>query len=209
MDCAELPTHVARVVSRLDVTGPHASGDTFLTASYVVESVLKTIGVVLCSGIRRTSSSAAYRFEYGLVRADGLGAWEEAITTAVGHSYAGYIDQDLQSLVVWLTRKRTRAEDRWAREAVQECSAILSLLAAPDAEPPRSFAVRYLLNQLVRVRNKTKAHGAVGADFFDKANQHYIRAAELILESCPAMGMVPLVSSTRPREREGDKALWH
>ncbi len=186
-DCYSLPTHIARVVSRLNVTGPDASADTFLVTSYVMEAVLKTAAIGLCSGIRQSSEDVAYRLEYDLLRADGLGGWESALSTAVGHSYVGYIDQDLQGLVAWVTKKRTKADDEWARQAARECAAILNLLEVPDSELPRAFSVRHLLGHLVRIRNKTKAHGAVGEDFFAAANSPYLRAAELLLRNCPAM----------------------
>jgi len=193
-----LPTHVARVASRLRVTGSEASGDTFLVTSYLAESVLKTIAVTLCSGIRKTSEHIAYRLEYDLVRADGLGVWEAVIGTAVSHAYAGYVDQEMRSLVVWLTKKRTRADDEWAREAAQECSTILSLLGASECDIPKVVNVRHLVAQFVQIRNKTKAHGAVGADFFEEANCHYLRATQSLAENCPALGWDWYHLSVRP-----------
>ena len=67
-----LPTHLASVTRRLNVTGNDASADTFLAASYVSESLLKTIAIVLLTGKRRGANTNPYKFEYDLVRADGL-----------------------------------------------------------------------------------------------------------------------------------------
>ncbi len=186
IDCTKLPTHVAKVVARLNVVGPDASADTFLCASYITEVVIKTLALSLCAGMRRASEDAAYGLEYKLVHADGLGAWEAVITSAVSHSYAGHIDQDLQGLVAWFTKKRTKAADEWAKSAARDCVEILNLLGVPDPGIPHSFTLCHLMTHLVRIRNRTKAHGAVGEDFFAAANPHYVQAVSLLLENCPA-----------------------
>ena len=73
-DTAILPTHLARVVARVNLTGPDACADTFLMASYVIEALVKSIAIALCAGIQRSSPNIAYKFKYELVRADGLAA---------------------------------------------------------------------------------------------------------------------------------------
>lgn len=180
-----LPTHLARVVGRVNQAGHDSSAESFLLTSYVVESAIKTIGIALCAGLRRASSTALYRFEYELVRADGLGSWEAMISMCTTQSYTGYVDKDLQPLLNWLSQKRTRPDDRWARDAVEACSQILSELGAPPASIPSKLNVRYLISQFVQIRNKTKAHGAAGEEFFAKANPLYVRAVRCLLENCP------------------------
>ena len=182
------PTHIARVVARLNVVGHEASGDTFLMASYVVESLIKTVAVALCAGVKRSSPRTAYRFEHDIARADGLGSWESMIGQCTGQSYAGYVDSDLQPLLAWLTKKRTRSDDEWTRKIGDLCASVLRLLDVEDAFPPKKLTARHLLSQLVQIRNKTKAHGAVGPDFFEQANDKYLAALELLLEHCPVLG---------------------
>ena len=121
IELAKLPTHLARVVSRLNVIGFDASGDTFLLASYIAESLIKTIAIVLCSGIRQVSANTAYRLEYDLVRGDGLGTWESVVGTAASHSYAGYVPQPL-TIIAWFT-KNAHEHDLWAR-ILKDCSTI-------------------------------------------------------------------------------------
>lgn len=198
IDPSTFPTHVARVISRLSVAGPDALAETFLVTSYITECVIKTLGIALCAGIREGAPTAAYRFEYRLVHADGLGAWEEAIGAMAGYACAGYVPQDMQPLIAWLTKKRTRVEDQWARDAAGQCAAILHLLGADDVEPPRTPTVRHIISYLVQIRNKTKAHGAVGADFFERANASYIAATEGLVKNCPAFKWEWLHLSVRP-----------
>jgi hypothetical protein len=79
IDISTLPTHIAMVGNRLNVTGSDSSADTFLATSYFAESVIKTIALVFHAGLRDCAPEQAYRFGYSLVRADGLGTWERAI----------------------------------------------------------------------------------------------------------------------------------
>jgi len=43
LEASSLPTHLAKVVQRLNVVGPEASADTFLVASYIVEAAVKSL----------------------------------------------------------------------------------------------------------------------------------------------------------------------
>jgi hypothetical protein len=185
MNPATLPTHIARVVGRVNQAGSGSSAESFLLTSYVVESAIKTIGVALCAGLRHTSSAALYRLEYELVRADGLGSWEAMISKCATQSYSGYLDKGLQPLLNWLSQKRTSPQDQWARDAVDACSQILSELVALPASVPNKLNMRYLISQFVQIRNKTKAHGAAGDEFFAEANPLYIAAVRCLVEHCP------------------------
>jgi tetratricopeptide (TPR) repeat protein len=179
------PTHIARVISRLKIIGFNESGDTFLAISYVVESVIKTIAIALCATLRKTSANNAYKFEYDLIHSDSLGVWESAISTISSHAYAGFASQDVQPVIAWLNKKRTKADDQWTRDAIKDCQKIFEALGITENEPPRMPTAKYLLSQLVQIRNKTKAHGAVGPDFFRKANQYFLNATRLLVENLP------------------------
>ena len=185
IDTTELPTHIARVAARLNAVGAEASADTFLSASYIIESLMKTMAISLCAGMRGSSAAAVYKFEYDLVRADGLGTWESIITACTSQSYGGYLDAELQPLITWLSQKRGRTEDQWARDVARSCGTILRSLGSGDGEIPSRLSVRHILSQMVQIRNKTKAHGAVGPDFFEVSNKPYIDTVRSLLDHCP------------------------
>lgn len=195
---ANLPTHLARVVGRVNQAGDGSALETFLLASYVVESAIKTIGIALCAGLRRSSSMALYRFEHQLVRADGLGTWEATISACTTQSYAGFVDKDLQPLLTWLTQRRTHAEDHWAKAGAENCARILADLGSPSISLPTKLNLRYLISQLVQIRNKTKAHGAVGEEFFAQITPGYLQAIRGIMESCPLCSWEWLFLAERP-----------
>lgn len=198
VDPASLPTHLARVAGRVNQAGSASASESFLLASYAVEATIKTLAVALCAGLRRSSTAALYRFEYELVRADGLGAWDAMISACTTESYSGYVHKDLQPLLTWLTQKRTKQHDLWAREAGESCNAILADLGATAGTIPNRFNIRYLTSQLVQIRNKTKAHGAVGEEFFLRANPHYLSAVHALIAHCPLFAWDWLFLAERP-----------
>jgi len=182
----EIPTHLARVAARLKLTGPNASGDTFLLTSYLFEASLKTIAVALWSGLRTGSPENAYAVAYRLVRADGLGDWEDAIQQISSQPLAGYLQPIFHPTQNWLTQKRKQPMDDWFFVAMTASDHVLSLLGLEfEQDNKRPRTLRHLLKSLVLIRNKTKAHGAVGPEFFDAANSHYMRAVTAVVMRCP------------------------
>lgn len=182
---SDLPTPLALVANRLQITGGDDFANTFLDASYVAEVAIKLLATSLVAGTRKSSSAIAARFDYRLVRADGLGEWDQAIRDLTSHSILGYIDSDLRPLSVWLTQKRTKSADEWAKQAAHNLIAILQLLGLPGEEVPRKLTTLHILNLFVRIRNKTKAHGAVTREFYEQANPRYLAALAGFVNACP------------------------
>ncbi len=186
MNSSSLPSHIALVARRLNQIGSENSADTFLITSYLAESMIKTLALVLRAGIAAAAPELAYRFAHGAVRADGLGEWESVIRESSSHPIAGYLPPDFRVLLAWLTKRRTSGDEGWFGEQVDRVITILELLGS-DASSHRSFqSVRDILAALVVIRNRTKAHGAVGPDFFAASNDKYIGVVTEIVRECPA-----------------------
>ena len=64
---------------------------------------------------------------------------------------------------------------------------MLALLGTEEQEGGKAATVKELITCLVQIRNKTKAHGAVGEDFYAAANSPYLETVEALLKSCPLM----------------------
>ncbi len=185
INVSRLPTHLALVARRAGTIGKDASADTFLATSYLIEATVKTIAIVLVAALRRTLPEEAYRACHNLVRADGLGTWTDTISEMVSPAFANSIPRPFFPLVKWLSQKRTKAQDEWFRDAVCGAKAILRQIVQDDADVARLNKMTGLLSYCVTIRNKTKAHGACGPDFFYKANAPYRALARAILDHCP------------------------
>jgi hypothetical protein len=179
-----MPSPLALVASRLKVVGHDQSTDTFMAASYLCEAALKLIGICFHSGLEEKASQHAYRVGYDLVRADGLGTWPANIVRMTSMPLASFLPSEFALAVEWFTRKRTRPEDEWCREALAEAHAILSELGVETGKGSKE-TVRAVVAVLVQIRNKTKAHGALGPDFYEANNPRYITAINLMIAHCP------------------------
>jgi tetratricopeptide (TPR) repeat protein len=194
-----LPTHLAKCCARVNAIGADASGDTFLMISYLAEALVKTIAVVLQVGLRERAPTHAYRIAYELVRADGLGTWETAIRDCTSEPLTGFMSPDCNELVAWCAKRRTRSEDEWYRQAKLKALGILRELGSAEEPSTRPQTIRELLSNLVQIRNKTKAHGAVGPDFFAFANESYLHVIRELLAHCPLRDWEWLHLSTREK----------
>jgi hypothetical protein len=203
IDTSSLPTHLATVGTRLNVVGPDSSADTFLASSYLAEAAIKTIAVVLQSGLSERRPEDAYRFAYSLIRADGLGMWERAIYESSTAPLAAYLPPAFQSLVAWLTKKRSKPEDEWIRAAKEDADTVLRELGVYEDIETKNPTVRALITELVQIRNKTKAHGAVTQDFYASSNAPYFRAIVAFVNSCPAFRWRWAPKYTEKRNRQG------
>jgi hypothetical protein len=100
------------------------------------------------------------------------------------------------------TKRRSKPDDEWYRKAKTTTNAVLRELGQTDEGNTRQQTVRELLSALVQIRNKTKAHGAVGPDFFSQANEHYVTAIRELIENCPAFQLAMDASDgARSRQR--------
>src|SRR5438045_3359470 len=106
----KLPTPLAKVAQRYRAIGPEASGDSFLLLSYLAESAIKAVTACLHAGIRSGSASSGYAIAHSLIRADGLGDWEEALVRMSSHPDAGYLPLDFHQALAWLTKRRPRED---------------------------------------------------------------------------------------------------
>jgi hypothetical protein len=185
IDTQELPTHVASVARRLNVIGDLAFADTFLETSYLAEAAIKSVAAALRAAVMDGSPEDAYRLGYELVRSDGLGDWEEAIRETTAQPLVSIVPFEFRPLVAWLTKKRTKPEDAWYATTRSSIGQVLELLDSDDTESPKELTVLGLLKALVLIRNKTKAHGALGRDFFAAANRDYMTAVTQFVETCP------------------------
>jgi hypothetical protein len=185
IETPSLPTHIALVARRLNICGPDDLAARFLETSYLAEASLKTLAVALHAAIEKPARETAYRHAYELVRADGLGTWEQSIREISTQPTAGYLPPEVFTLLAWLSKKRSKPEDEWFRVALAKARQVLALLGTEEQEGGRSATAKELITCLVQIRNKTKAHGAVGEDFYAAANSPYLETVSAFLTTCP------------------------
>jgi len=180
-----LPTHLALTARRVNISGVDGGAETFLTASYVIEIAIKTIGITLYSGLKQKAPEQAYRMGYELIRADGLGIWDGWIRSATSQPAVGFLPPTFSELVSWANKIRSKPEDEWFREAVIKLNNIFDQLGLSSGIPERKPTIKDMISSFVQLRNKTKAHGALGNDFFHAVNIDFISTINAFLITCP------------------------
>lgn len=182
----QLPTPLALVARRLAATGAESSADSFLMASYVAEAAIKHLAVVLQAGlIPKGAQPHAYRLAYSMLRADGLGIWEAVIRESLQTSVTTYFPSDFLPLLQWLSKNQTKEHHAQFENLTLSLREVVRIADIEDSVPrtPRSF--RDIITIFVILRNKTRAHGALGEDFFVAANPHFINAVNVFVTECP------------------------
>lgn len=180
----DLPTPIALTLRRCAVADSD-SADYFLATSYVAEAAIKCLGVAMQSALAAKASEQAYRMAYSLLRADGLGEWEAWIRSCSTQPIAGFLPPSLNELLVWLTSYKAASAPTDLHDALAGVREVFLALEIDDSLPERRPTFRDVIAALVQIRNKTKAHGAVGPNFFATANAAYARVVTLLLRSCP------------------------
>src|SRR6185437_7885266 len=157
----------------------------FLETSYLIEATIKTLAVVLHAGLMKPARDIAYRHAYALIRGDGLGTWEQVVREATAQPTAAYLPPEFFPLVAWISKKRTKPEDDWFKSISSDAQRILVLLGSEESDTAKPNTLKDLISSLVQIRNKTKAHGAVGDEFYSVANPLYLEIISEFLNYCP------------------------
>ena len=147
-----LPTPLARVAQRFQSVGPDSSADSFLLLSYLVEAAIKAIAIGLHAGVRAGAPQSAYAIAYSLVRADGLGDWEEAIGRMSSHPLAGYLPPDFHQALAWLTKRRSPGDAVGLSGAAPAVEMLRCGLGMDSLGDRNLQTVRHLIRELMLIR---------------------------------------------------------
>jgi tetratricopeptide (TPR) repeat protein len=181
-----IPTNIALVLRRMNTVAFDEGAMAFLYTSYAAEAFIKTVALTFYAGLHRSSPEDAYRFGSRFVRADGLGEFEAAIREATTLPVVTFLPSQFSPLVAWVTKRRTKAEDEWFRDTVRHIETLFHYLPTDAPSRVQCERVADAITLLVRFRNKTKAHGALGQDFFLSVNASYRDALMSLIQTCPA-----------------------
>lgn len=180
-----LPTPIGLVLGRVQATHKSDPALKFLSLTYLAESIVKLTGIALIGALGESNRHQAYRYEYGLVRADGLGSWDQVIQRMLGNLTNDPMPRSMGELLSWCTRRRKNAEADPFWAACLDCrTEILNLL--PNREHQQElYKAKDLFSLLVTIRNKTKAHGALGEETYESVVEPFQALLQMILTDCP------------------------
>ena len=149
---------------------------------------LVTSGIVACIG--DDSDRQRYSLEYKLVRADSLGIWVECLQKALKGQPARFLRPGAQHLVRDLTERA--GGDDWRRSAVNAIHEASLAVGTRPVEIPTKCPLHLLFDIGVRLRNRSRGHGAPTAAQCSAACPPLVKAHALLTDNL-ALFRVPWV----------------
>lgn len=127
------------------------------------EFTLKLTTAGFVAAIETERDGHRYRLEHGLVRADGLGAWESALSEVLTGPANAFLSQRAWADAEAVTATWNSGDSTWQRSAIQLMDDACRILD-PGAEPlARRSSLLMWFRRGVWLRNRTRGHGALTA----------------------------------------------
>jgi hypothetical protein len=154
------------IKDRVETGRTQSIGDLFNGLLYLAEAFLKTYTAAIVAGLPDEANRHRYRLCHKLVRATGIGEWDEVLADVS----TGPASQHLLPAAALLQNELTDrvGQGSWAYDATALLHNALSQFL-PDLEPlPTRVDGRRWFTLLVQLRNKTRGHGAPTNDDIGK-----------------------------------------
>lgn len=149
--------------------GKSDSDTTYFTyLMYFGEMLLKLITVGVIASIEDDKERSRYRLNYNLVRANGLGEWESALSDALVGPPSRSLLNEARNEQRELTQKC--GPGSWQHRAVASLDKCLELLEVSRDPMPSKVDVRRWFTYFSQLRNKTRGHGAFHSDILGRLN---------------------------------------
>ena len=153
----------------------------FFSLLLAAEAIGKTIVLSVMAAIDDDTEANRYRLIYQLVRANGLGDWNDAIEDALSGPASQFLVPEAREMRTQLTRVSSPGE--WQYDAVHSLKRALDILdITSDAVPTRTSLTRWF-KLFVTLRNKTRGHGATRPSDTSGASRHIRHSIKTIYEN--------------------------
>lgn len=147
--------------SRIEASKEESDTSYFYDLVAYAEMVVKITALFLVSNIEENTDRTRYRYEYQLVRADGIGDFSKIIIEIITGSAADYLVHEVSSTEKIELQSRWK-EDSWQYKALStldECCNILDIEGRNHITKKSSLLIWF--TNIATLRNKTKGHGSV------------------------------------------------
>lgn len=146
------------------------------------EMVTKMVTLFLVGNIKNDIDRTRYRFEYDLVRADGIGDYSKAISAISTGNFSNLLPKEVQSTeILELTCRATKIP--WAEQAIKAIYECMKGMELDLGEIPPRVNLSHWFSCFSQLRNKTKGHGAPTSIKCGKAIGPLEESLSLIIEN--------------------------
>ena len=171
-----------QLISRAETSLDDSDVAFFYDLIAIGELITKLSALFLIANIESDVERTRYRYEYQLVRADGIGTFAEVIGNVLRGSTADVISSNLRDMeVVEMTCKCK--EGTWQRKCNDELNACLDILELQYNQLTNKSSLLIWFTNFAILRNKTKGHGSITSQQCSNINKPLANSMRIIIEN--------------------------
>lgn len=169
-----------RMWERIEIGRSDSDSTFFHDLMYAAEMTAKLIVAALVAAVDDDKDRSRFRQVSLLVRADGLGEWASALTEVLTGPPSQHLLAEARTEQRELTQKF--GPDGWQHQAAHLLHSCLTLVDPGCEPPPAKVDGLRCIRDLVRLRNKTRGHGAPKAEVLSTISPTLEQALRLFTE---------------------------
>lgn len=127
------------------------------------ELLIKLTTIAAVAAVEDEVDRLRYSLEYNLLRADGIGLWEKALSDVLTGPANAVLRESARPYITEVTRNFSSrdADTSWQRRALQDLSDACDLIDPVLGSLPHRASLRWWFSAFIRLRNRTRGHGAL------------------------------------------------
>lgn len=168
---------IDQLSNRVEIGKSESNTAFFNSLMYKGELICKLITLGLVATTDDCRDNHRYRLYYELVRADGIGDWVRIVDETLTGPAAQYIIEEAMDERRQLTEKK---QGSWQHEAVMLMFSCLKVVDSDIQELPIKVDARKWFELFVRLRNKTRGHGAITGEQCNRIVEALEESIELV-----------------------------
>ena len=149
------------------------------------EMVTKIVALFLVGNIKNDTERTRYRYEYDLVRANGIGDFCTTINTISTGNTSNLLPKEVQGKeILELTSRASKI--KWAEEAIGKLYECMIMMEIETNPIPQRASLSLWFSLFAQLRNKTKGHGSPTSVKCSKAVLPLEKSVSLLIENFSA-----------------------
>lgn len=170
-----------RMLDRVNLAKENSDSEFFRNLLLAGEFLVKLVATGMTASIKEEPERYRYRLLYTLVRANGIGDWDQMINETLIGPTSQYICDEAHKEYEELTTKVTA--DSWQYKALEELHLCLKDMKLTEEKLPRKIEGRKWFSLFALLRNKTRGHGAELSQVHSRIANHLEQSLSLWYEN--------------------------
>ncbi len=162
---------------RLNLSKDESDSSYFIELLLKGEFLTKIIATVVVSSIINDKERTKYKYEYRLVRGNGIGEWSNIVDEILINHHQKLIKDFAINEAKQLNQKTSSNE--WQYEAVKYLKEVAKTLNIELGSLTKKVNLRRWFSDFAQIRNKTRGHGSQKASDLGKAIPRKINRFDL------------------------------